>query len=571
MSEIPLNTHEATDQPLPSMGFNYEKLSIPGEWAEQVIVSVFRTPDKATYLVPINGADDERWQERVRALQTNDIPCHLLPSGADQYSAQEKHFAQQTLGQPAGETKAPFAPRLRKEEALVFDPTSPKSMLDVMIATGHDSPDIRKARLAALHGEANATVDTLRNLLDFGAYGESGDARAHALQIAYDFYDKVSFIDIVEQLTEKGTDAFRYTRIQQRVAEGVEPKLVESAVTHPDQIQQVATDGWKQMIDFARVHNKDLSRGGIYTELHRIGGVLVALPAIASTAWAPVGEALSQVAITGDGHTLAENYKNDAPQKQDLSRDLIDFMRTTPLRQLSKKLGILTGGRSTLQRRCLTTFDDEGKPVIHLREGDPYNGRRGKMTNEEVRFALSAQMIRNDLADEKGTIIEAAHEFDGQVIVDVQKSIEFTQPRFSDEAPIACITRIDTSSEVPRLAWTYGYAPMHEALFHEAGPNDDPEAGIPVQLGDETVYLRATYTGHHDQIEGKQQFILWAFHGDPAVVAGHADTLKTMIHEANQTIAQRMSAEWGVSPEELYADVWLQNSATGQYGPLKLE
>lgn len=564
MSETPISSQEIADQ-LP-LGLGYEKLIVPDKW--EGWVPVYRTPDSATYLVPMKS--DATGHRSIQALQADGVPCHLLPSGADQYTGRESQFAREVLEQPPTEVRAPFAPRLREKEALVFDPTSAKSVLDVMIATGHDSRDIRKARHDALHGELNPIVDTMKHVLELGALADDYDARANALGKAYGFQNySMSSIDSINSLVEKGLEAFPLQRVQQRMAAGVDPETVKASVTDPEMLQSAAAEGWEEMIAFAQTHNADVYGNGIYTELHKMGDVLVALPAIASTAWTSRA-GMGYVDVTS-GHTLAEIYDVVEADRRNLSPDVSTFLDNSTLLKLSRKLGLLANGPSTLQRRCYTTFDEAGSPVIHLREQDYYNRRNGKMTSEAIMAALSGQGIDTDLVDDKGAVVRTGAEFDGPITVDIKELEGHEMPRFPGDRPIACVTSLDIGDQAA-VTWMYGYAANHETLFKKANSETDEEGGIVVRFKDgQTVQLRTTYVGHEDEIEGKQQFILWSFQGERAVIDAHGGELKTMMKKANRAIGTRMAAVWDVSPDELYAETWLKDTVTGEYASFYLE
>ena len=357
MTEHVIPQAESTPQPIQSLGFGYEKISPSGEWLDQAIVAVYRTENKTTYLVPVTTGEDARWTEQISALKHNGTPCHLLPAGADSYTETERAFAQTTLEQPSTEIKTPFAVRVHTEEALVFDPNSTKSVLDVMIATGQDTSEIRQARLAALRGEKNEIVDTLGQILELNTLLQTDEKQAAALRTAYGLmHQPIWLSDTIGELTEKGTQAFQFRRIKQRIEEGIDPEVVKASVTNPEDLRKLAQAGWDELIAFARTHNRDLAQDGIYTEVHKVGEVVIAIPAIASTNYH--GD-LGYVEF-GGGHTLAEMYGNTELNHRDLPQELNAVIDSSPLLRLSQQLGIISGGATTLQRRCRTTFTADG-------------------------------------------------------------------------------------------------------------------------------------------------------------------------------------------------------------------
>jgi len=409
MTENIVRLPETEPQATQPTGFDYEKIAPSGEWGAQVMVPVYRSPDKTTYLVPITDEEDARWGGQIKALKDKGTPCHLLPAGTDSYTQAERVFAEDTLEQSSTEIRSPFAVRLHKEEALVFDPTSAKSVLDVMIATGQDVPAIRQARRAALRGESNEVGNVLGRVLELNAVCQTDDQLALALRTAYGLvHQPIWLTDTIGELAEKGVEAFQFSRIQQRLEEGVDPEVVKASVTSPEELRHVAQEGWKELITFARTHNSDLARDGIYTEVHKVGNVVIVMPAIASTNYP--GD-LGYVEF-GGGHTLAEIYGNTELNHRDLPQELNTAIDTSSLLQLSKQLGIISAGPATLQRRCRTTFTAEGQPIIHIREDDPFNGRYGKMTTEQVERALLEQNISSDVVNGENIVVKTAEEAD---------------------------------------------------------------------------------------------------------------------------------------------------------------
>lgn len=561
MSELVSHTQEIADSP--PLGHGYERFESPNGY--MVGVPTFRTPNKLIYLVPVEPGDENRWAERVDVLRFNDVPCHLLPSGEDQYTSAESVFATETLGQPAREVRTPLMPRQNEKEALVFDPRSAKSVLDVMIACGQDTRKIRELRRTALHGESNPEVDILEDLLEFGRAFETDRGKADTLRTVYGIDNYTGTSDVVYSLIDKGLDAFPYQRIEQRKAEGVNLELIKEAVDAPERLRALIADGWEQAIEAAKVHNSDLHTKGIYTELHKVGGVVVALPALTSTAWEKSGSTVGYVDVTGAGHTLTglyRDYSSKNAQNTDVTGSLIN---AAPIIQLSRELGVLANGPATLQRRCLTTFDADGNPVIHLQDKDHYNNRLGKMSNEQIWYSLTTEGIQSDLVTSDAVHIDIGHEANNKpVSVRIREIEELDKPRIKDEIPIAYVTRVFDNSDETNVTWSVGYADNHDKLLQEVTGNSEVEPGIKIRFGNDQMLLRATYIGYEDAASVKQQAVLWHFYGSPKPFELYADKIKAIVDNANEALAVHMEAKWGADQNKLSSKIWFTNSATNE-------
>lgn len=146
--------------------FRWEALKESGSSDDVVYVPAITSGGRKTYLLPLSN-DATINKNRISAIQELEeaVRLRVLPAGDDTLSSDERQRVEQDLGLgPAGYTSDYFG-YAGEDQAIVFDPTSVKSILDVLIASGSDTDELRMARRAALRGETNQLADTLQTAM----------------------------------------------------------------------------------------------------------------------------------------------------------------------------------------------------------------------------------------------------------------------------------------------------------------------------------------------------------------------------------------------------------------------
>ncbi|MFZ1249581.1 MAG: hypothetical protein WAQ24_04640 [Candidatus Saccharimonadales bacterium] len=526
---------------------------------ESVWMPAYNNGESTTLLVAVT--DDARWQKRVGMLREQGIPCHLLPAKGDTYIPEEFAFASNTLQETPLETSSPYVRGPRAVEAIVFDPSSPKSLLDVMIRTGHDTSQLRQARRDALQGNPNDIVAILANCIE-AAQSADVEAETGGKGVYSTVYGNSisSTHQFVEDLAHKGLESWGYRTIERMHQAGVDQELVQLFAQNPEQAQAIATAAWQESIAAAHTHNTDAKQKGVYTEIHELGGVMIVLPAIASTAYETHDSNIGYVDVTGQGHTLAEIYANGAygaGSERPINKTVFD----STVARLARGLGMSQCGPRTLQRRCLTTFDANGQPTIHLRDEDPHSGNHNKMTNEEVLDALRAENINAVLKQSDKVTISLNPETNSQTEVFINKVPNMQEPRSLNDQPIGVLVHIGEAGQ-HKLVWTTGYARWHEDI--RTAYQEGSEAGLPtIQIGGKSFAVKADYLRVPSSEYGKtDSLLLWNFIGDPEVFKQHALSVAAMVKQSERAFAKQDASAGGASSKPIRSEIAVTDPKT---------
>lgn len=541
----------------PPEGFSYQ--CFDREHGFPLYVMTVQHEGRTTYLLPTTE-DIERDEEKLRLIANTGAHVRMLPAEADTYSEDEKR-RYQDLSARGVHLEKPLVHE-HNVEVLLFDPHSVKSLLDVMIATGHDTPELRAERRAALRGEETPTITILKSLEQMT---RSDDPRATALSDVLGFSDGLYSDTLIEQLVSEGSDSSSVDRVRSKLESGINPELVESTVAEPERLQAIITQAWNEIIIVAREHNKDVHRNRLYVELHQVGGVLIPVPAVVSTdMWESAKNMLGDIDVTGAGHTLTEMYSHDSVYGKSYSYALIKY-HESQLARLSKEIGLGVSGRATLQRRCLTTFDELGDPVIHLQESDNYRFHPKKARDEWIFSVLDKQGIKSDLQLADKRTVDIVAETARLPVENVFTEIDILDlPEESrSTTPTATLLRARNSSKGVYLSWAYGYAKRHEDLWN-AVHYDEPQQTNPyvnVRLGDTDFSLQAKYVVIEEPVSGETtQVLTWIFRGgrdDIGTFEQFMPKLQSTIVAAERAMGKKMNRLFGANPDAIQSGLGL--------------
>ncbi len=120
-----------------------------------------------TSFITLGGDRDTEKAEQIIAAG---YPCDMVPSQGDNFTDDEADFAHNQLGFSGGRIKHPFRFQLKeydreKDHKVVFFEPTAQSLIDVMRMAGHDSEELRSARLDAKHGRPNEIVTAIDVML----------------------------------------------------------------------------------------------------------------------------------------------------------------------------------------------------------------------------------------------------------------------------------------------------------------------------------------------------------------------------------------------------------------------
>ena len=482
-----------------------------GDENNSEFIPVLIDGSRKTYLV---SKESSYADSKIAVLKKAGVSLHLLPSTTDSYTTDEEEYARTILNQRPRSISTPIAPRSEQVEALVYEPTT-KSLLDIMIRSGHDTPDIRQARRAALRGDDSHIVEAF-DLITFCAEPTEIDLNDHDAIVEEKQRKALSrLLDVslnkanMHYKAAEGLDFYEYRTISTALERGLRPELVKAAVEPDSETLELVSHAWGQAIDAARQYNTESRKSGIYTELYRIGDLIIPVPAIVSTELNSRNSIIGGVDETS-GHSLAQIYvltEHEAGQNH-----LNDIIYGSEVAQLAKAMGFGERRGGTLIQRCRTFFDGE-TPVIQLMDKD---SEYSKVLSDADIAMLSQMNIKTNQAHVAKTTIE--HDSDAE-IVEPQVTTLFHEI----DLPIGhannpnyyqmVLQGIETKGSDLQLEWAGAHTQRHEDLYEQI--ERDKLEEMPIQLNNEQFGLIARYDGFTNKTIGAEQSIHWFLTGSP--------------------------------------------------------
>lgn len=535
--------------------FRWEALKESASSNDVVYVPAITSGERKTYLLPLSN-DSTINKNRISAIQElgNDVRLRVLPVGDDTLSGDERQRVEQDLGLGFADYKSDYFGYVGEDQAIVFDPTSVKSILDVLIASGSDTDELRMARRAALRGETNQLADTLQTALDaVRTHNEDqNDMVAAALHAAYGLSScRVSIDSLIEEIVEKGVEkSFILQRIRAGNKLGLQSELIMQTVTRPEALRDDISAAWREAVEYAREHNHNLKDAGAYVELHRIGNTLVPLVALTdTTSWSNSSPRSLGYVNVESGHTLAEIY---AEADQFPSQK---WVRGFKIITLARQLGIVH--RTTLERRCLLEIKDDGEPIVHILESPIY---AQQMSDEALWHGLDQLGIRSDSITEDGKTIDVKAEIDRTPVkVSIWEDGRYKQTEHDPQITVGYLGGgTDTD-----LYWLVGHTKLHQNLWQDAyKPDGNPATGIhTMRLGNDIVDVRALYLA--DRGRGLHT-LLWQFYGDPDTIRTFAGRIAHMTAESAKALGEHMRQSQETLTDNPNTEVYVRDPQTGE-------
>lgn len=505
-----------------------------------VHVPAIESTQGTTYL--IERSDSPHTRDRLNAMGAANVVCRVLPAHTDTLTEDERAYSKGLPHNRALFAKNPLSPQLERE-ALVFEPTA-KSMLDIMIRAGHNGPEIRQARRAAVRGEAGPIVEAMTLATEFikeaAALDDMTSAerkRRKVLGGALDFRD--SALSLAEGLAKQGLDYGGFRRVSTRLTDGLQPDLIKDSVEPDAEVISMLQDSWGQALSLAKTYNTDQYRDGIYTELHKVGDVIIPIPAIASTAWEKNDSGIGYVS-EDSGHTLAEIYAHGSLRGEPTpgSIDAAVFNKDTAA--LVKAYGLQY--RGTLLERCRTVFDDEGNATILLQS-----------TENMYRTTLSKQVRRQSVTDFLDQLGIATQDLTPrpEVVVPIQSEAKTSFSSVIEEVVLPEDKRRISSVSGYQMVLS-GLSSMPDgAVLHWAGADARRHADIyealalpensmaDTTLGGRSFRIAARYQGYEVEVlGGLQESITWIIEGDKQSLLENSAEFAGVMQSAGEEITR---------------------------------
>ncbi|MBP9852764.1 hypothetical protein KBC77_02125 [Candidatus Saccharibacteria bacterium] len=506
-------------RPLPQAGGDgYAVFSNPDTESKVYVMGV-PTEDGMAYLIPevVTEENEYRVTERVGALAFYGI-------GVRRIDGRTKEL----------EGKA--------NEGLVVE-LSLGGYLGVLERFSGGSEVVAEARRAFDSGEQSELLDSLNILarmavLEEKSYGSDQD------QKLYDTYKNVFKIEaesshVLTELAEKGLEAHSLTLVADRLANGVDGGLLEQSVKSPDVLRDAVMSTWKECIDLAFMHNTDLADDGVYTEIHKVGDVLIPVPAISSVAFTSRDSSLGYV-DKSSGHTLVEMY-NMGPHLYSDTKDLDTIVFNKNLLELIRGLGLEYSAGKTLQRRCVTVRGSDGEPVVVLTK--PLYEQRSKLNDEQLTEGLVAENIQSQVDGAQPKTLSGETHKESSIRVNVTE-VEVAGMTLPNIGELGVLGRFESpAGEDTELAWFYGTSGWHGAVSQAAGVVDER---IPITIEGKQFRMIGRY--QWDPMEGVSKHSI-ALHveGNPDDFGGAQSVLRDMLIASGKEFREVMTQKTGSS------------------------
>ncbi len=494
-----------------------------------------------TYFFPEPNSDDDPLSygsQRLKAMQRAGIPLRLKAGETNRFEPKDRKYARTVLRQDPFTLKYPHAEQTGSEALVVR--RNPVAILDLMIRAGHDSSDIRQARIAAAHGRPNHTASSLSVALEAAAledvlYEEEVPIAQKRRSEVYKacFEGTVTGVrDLLLSAVKKGVDFAAMHRAERLLQHGFRPDIVETLAQDPEKSKRLFTEVWADAIERARRHNTDRHNEGVYVELYKYCGGVLPLPAIASTAydvhdsgigWVGSGHTLAQIYVEGGGRRLPEHASKDA--------EIFD----TKAAEASKALGLgEMSAAKLLQRRARVFFDKAGVPVIELPPETGYENGRGKMTNAQLQDALLEMGIASRIKRGDPVALTRSPELwiepNSIVVRDVELSLEARGSAGYWQAVLV------PDAENGGFMWACGESKAHSKLREELKL---PEEGVIVNVDGEDVAIVGQYMGYDDR-----QAVLWQIAVTRGEFEKHKPAFTALISDSATALSRHMAGRF---------------------------
>lgn len=303
----------------------------------------------------------------------------------------------------------------------------------------------------------------------------------------------------------------------ERLEQDMTPEMPTKIAQNTPEVQELLGDIWGRSARLAIQQNTDVTGKGIYTEIHRYGDALIAIPALASTDYFSSDSGIGYVDVTGGGHTLAEIYAygglRSAPGQEEIDKSIFE----SDIAKLAQVLNMKE--RGTLLKRCLMRVDQNGQPVINLLEENAYNttsdGKRlgdPSITEGLSKLGILVASASSSPSSQQHEAAPIAEQLPSSVELSVKEYGIVRESSSTDYLMVLSDASFD-EGYLPKLEFAAGTAGLHTELQEVAGLSEST-GWVETTIGGDLYPMRIFFSGMTRKAEAPAR-ILWQILGSP--------------------------------------------------------